>query len=149
MKTTILAVGRLKAGPEAELITAYVRQLQSTLSIVEIDPNKHRGQAAEQAALVSAIPEGAVVVVLDEKGRDLSSTALAEKIEAWRDQGRRELVFLIGGADGHLEATRKRASLVLSFGKATWPHKLARVMVVEQIYRCHQINAGHPYHRDG
>lgn len=149
MKVSIIAVGRLKDGPETSLVSDYLKRLPWPVSVVEIDPNKHRGQKAEAAALGAAIPKGAALVVLDEKGRDLPSTALAEKISEWRDMGRRDIAFLIGGADGHLPETRKKSDLLLAFGRATWPHKLARVMLVEQIYRCHQILAGHPYHRDG
>jgi len=144
-----VAVGRLKDGPEAALVSDYLRRLTWPASVVEIDPNKHRGPEAEARALAAATPPGAVRVVLDEKGRDLSSAALAALIGDWRDGGRRDIAFLIGGADGHAERTRRQADLMLAFGRATWPHRLARAMLAEQIYRCHQILAGHPYHRDG
>lgn len=90
-----------------------------------------------------------VTVVLDEKGEALSSTQLARMLEQWRDGGRREARFLIGAADGHDEAERAGADLLLSFGAATWPHLLARAMLAEQLFRATSILAGHPYHREG
>ena len=91
----------------------------------------------------------AVTVVLDEKGQALSSSALAKKLEGWRDTGRREARFVIGAADGHDEAMRESADLLLSFGPATWPHMLARAMLAEQLFRATSILANHPYHREG
>jgi 23S rRNA (pseudouridine1915-N3)-methyltransferase len=88
-------------------------------------------------------------VLLDEKGEQLASAALAQKLGRWRDDGRREARFLIGGADGFDEADRGKADLLLAFGKATWPHLLARAMLAEQLYRATSILANHPYHREG
>ena len=92
---------------------------------------------------------GAVTIVLDERGKALSSTDLAKKLEAWRDGGKREVRFLIGAADGHDEEQRQSADLLLSFGAATWPHMLARAMLAEQLFRATSILANHPYHREG
>jgi 23S rRNA (pseudouridine1915-N3)-methyltransferase len=91
----------------------------------------------------------AITVVLDERGKALSSMDLAKKLEGWRDTGRREVRFLIGAADGHEEALRTGADLLLSFGPATWPHMLARAMLAEQLFRATSILANHPYHREG
>jgi 23S rRNA (pseudouridine1915-N3)-methyltransferase len=94
-------------------------------------------------------PEGGVTILLDEKGEQLTSMELASKLERWRDDGRREARFLIGGADGFGEAERGTATLLLAFGKATWPHLLARAMLAEQLWRATSILANHPYHREG
>ena len=88
-------------------------------------------------------------VLLDERGRNLSSDELAQKLGQWRDEGIRETRFVIGAADGHSHAEREAADLLLAFGKATWPHLMARAMVMEQVYRASTILAGHPYHRAG
>ena len=95
------------------------------------------------------LPPNAVRVVLDERGKALKSTELAEKLEAWRDDGKREARFLIGAADGHDDQERRSADLLLSFGPATWPHLLVRAMLAEQLFRATSILANHPYHREG
>jgi len=95
------------------------------------------------------LPPNAVRVVLDERGKALTSTELARKLEAWRDDGKREARFLIGAADGHDDQERSEADLLLSFGPATWPHLLARAMLAEQLFRATSILANHPYHREG
>lgn len=92
---------------------------------------------------------GGVTIVLDERGQALSSRALADRLEQWRDRGVPEAQFLIGAADGHDDALRDRADLLFSFGPATWPHLLARAMLAEQLYRATSILANHPYHREG
>jgi 23S rRNA (pseudouridine1915-N3)-methyltransferase len=103
--------------------------------------------AAEAALLARAVPEGAVVVALDERGSLMSSPELAATLAQWRDAGRGDVAFLIGGADGLATDLRDRADLSLSFGKMVWPHMLVRVMLVEQLYRAASILAGAPYHR--
>ena len=105
-------------------------------------------QKAEADLLLKAIPVKAFVVLLDEHGRDMTSRDFAAHIAKWRDQGVADLVFIIGGADGVTDAVRARAHFSLCFGHFTWPHRLVRVMVLEQLYRAQQINSGHPYHRD-
>ena len=102
---------------------------------------------AEAEALLAGVPPGAVLVALDERGRDLASTELAERLGAWRDDGIREAGFVIGGPDGLAPAVTERADLLLAFGRATWPHMLVRAMLAEQLYRAASILAGHPYHR--
>ncbi len=145
MKLSLLAVGKLR-GPEAELCAEYEKRLTSGgIKIRELTaPN----QKAEGAAILEAVPAKAFVVLLDERGKDLSSRELAEKLKIWQEQGQTDLVFVIGGADGLTDELKARGNFTLGLGRKTWPHKLARVMLLEQLYRAQQINAGHPYHRD-
>ncbi len=103
--------------------------------------------AAEGAQLARAVPAGAVLCVLDERGEELTSPAFASRMADWRDGGRQDAAFVIGGADGVDPALRARADLVLSFGRMVWPHLLVRVMLAEQLYRATTILAGSPYHR--
>lgn len=151
MKITIVAVGRMKSGPLETLCRDYADRLPWSLAVMEVEAKKRlEGGAlkAEEAALIAArVPNGAVLVALDERGRGLSSQALARRIGDWRDQGRGEICFVIGGADGLDASIRDRADLTLAFGPQTWPHMLARVMLIEQVYRAERILAGHPYHR--
>lgn len=151
MRITIVAVGRLKRGPLEQLCRAYVDRLPWSLAIHEVEAKKRlEGDAlkAEEAGLIAArIPDGAMLIALDERGKGLSSESLAETIGAWRDSGRGDICCVIGGADGLAPEIRNRADLVLAFGPQTWPHMLARVMLIEQIYRAERILAGHPYHR--
>ena len=103
--------------------------------------------AREAELLSAALPDGATVVAMDERGKSLASPDFAARLGAWRDDGVRDLAFLIGGADGLAEEVRKRADLVLSLGKQTWPHQLVPALLAEQLYRGHAILTGHPYHR--
>lgn len=138
MKLSIVARGRIGASPEADLVDRYLKRLRGELTITEI------GDTASWPRW-----DGGRTVVLDETGKDLSSEALAAQLARWRDDGTREIRFLIGAADGHDPATRAGADLLLGFGNATWPHMLVRAMLAEQIYRATTIIAGHPYHRAG
>jgi 23S rRNA (pseudouridine1915-N3)-methyltransferase len=151
MRLTIAAIGRLKAGPQAALARHYAERIAWPLAIREVEEKRPLPPAElrerEGALLLAAVPAGAVIVALDERGKSLTSDELAKRIGQWRDAGIGDLAFLIGGADGLSETTRARASLLLAFGAATWPHLLARGMLLEQIYRAQQILAGHPYHR--
>jgi 23S rRNA (pseudouridine1915-N3)-methyltransferase len=160
VKLVVAAVGRLKRGPERELAERYGERVVKGgralglrgLDLVEIEESRARrpdDRAAEEAAaLARVLPENAVIVVLDERGRAVSSLDLAGMIGRWRDQGREAAVFIIGGADGLAESVIRRADLRVAFGAATWPHQLVRIMLLEQLYRCVTILAGHPYHRD-
>lgn len=141
----MLAIGRAR-GPVADLAAEYAKRLVWPLTLKELEP-KPATQEKESAALLAAIPEGAKVVICDERGKNLSSQSFADKLSDWQDNGTRDIAFLLGGADGHTDALRARADLMLGFGQLTWPHMLARVMLLEQIYRAQQIIAGHPYHR--
>lgn len=145
MKVTILAIGKCKAGsPEAQIIAEYVKRSGWNFVIKEKD---NSNQEDEAKFLQSSIPGGAKVIVLDERGVNISSPDLAAKVEQWMLDGCSELCFLIGGADGHLQSTRDKADLILSFGKLTLPHMLMRAVLAEQIYRIQTIINHHPYHR--
>ena len=146
MKVTILAIGKCKSkSPEAQIIDEYIKRSSWHIQIKEKD---NSNQADEAAFLQSHIPAAAKVVVLDERGDNIKSLELAEKIKNWQLDGCSEICFLIGGADGHIQSTRDRADLVLSFGKLTLPHMLMRAVLSEQIYRVQKILEGHPYHRE-
>lgn len=146
MKIIIAAIGKCKKNsPEYMLITEYVKRSSWSVSIKEADNST---QSEEARFLQNAVPHGAKVIVLDERGENMKSTDLAAKISAWQLNGCSELCFLIGGADGHLQSTRDKADLLLSFGKLTLPHMLMRAVLSEQIYRVQTIIAGHPYHRE-
>jgi len=114
---------------------------------VEVEDRKNGGTAAEAALLRAAIPDRSLTVCLDERGRVLSSPDFSEMMRTWADQGRSDVTFVIGGADGLDQSLRGQADFLLSFGKMVWPHKLVRVMMAEQLYRAASIIAGTPYHR--
>jgi 23S rRNA (pseudouridine1915-N3)-methyltransferase len=150
-----VAVGRLRAGPEKDLIDDYAERFGRTgrtlglgpLRIVEVDDRKGGGPAAEATLLRKAVPAGACCVALDERGRLETSPQFAERLSGLRDAGRSDLALLIGGADGLDPELRHEADGLLSLGKMVWPHMLARVMLCEQLYRAASILAGSPYHR--
>jgi 23S rRNA (pseudouridine1915-N3)-methyltransferase len=149
----ILAGGRWKAGdPARSLYEAYVGRLPWPVALSEIDPrigDPARRQSAESAEILveAALPPGRVLIALDARGRDIDSADFAGRIRRWQEEGRPALAFAIGGADGLTDMVRRNSDLVLSFGKMTWPHLLARAMLAEQLYRASTILAGHPYHR--
>lgn len=155
MRVRICAVGRLRAGPEKALIDDYTTRFNRSgralslgpLEITEVEDRKGGGMAAEAALLHRAIPAGALVCTLDERGKLMSSPEFAQLLARWRDEGVGDLAFVIGGADGIDPALRSQARSALSFGKMVWPHMLARVMLSEQLYRAASILAGAPYHR--
>ena len=140
MQLHVIARGKIARSPEAELVARYERRIGWQLRLTELPENGGR------------VPEPLSpcrTVLLDEKGQDLSSVQLAARLEQWRDGGIRECRFVIGAADGHSDEERRGADLLLAFGKATWPHLLVRVMLVEQLFRATSLLAGHPYHRAG
>lgn len=146
MKIEIRAIGKLKNGaPEDLLIKEYQKRLSWNLEIKEAGNDS---KEKESEFLLHSIPPQAKVVVLDERGENMKSIEFAKKIEIWQTDGASEIYFLIGGADGHTDKTRKRADLLLSFGKLTMPHFLIRAVLAEQIYRAQTILSGHPYHRE-
>lgn len=146
MRATIIAIGKCKKNsPEAMIIAEYVKRSNWELVIKEKDNST---QDDEAKFLQQSIPHGAKIIVLDERGENLKSVELAHKIENWLLSGTSEICFLIGGADGHLQSTRDKADLILSFGKLTLPHMLMRAVLSEQIYRIQTILSGHPYHRE-
>ena len=136
----IIARGKIGRSPEAELVERYLKRISWPSRLTELP---------DRGGTVPPLPSNSVTILLDERGEALSSTALARQLERWRDDGKREARFLIGAADGHGEAARCGADLLLSFGAATWPHLLARAMLAEQLFRATSILANHPYHREG
>ena len=155
MRLHLCAVGRLRAGPERALVDDYLQRLDRTgrplglgpVTEHEVEDRRGGGMAAEGALLARAIPEGAALCVLDERGKTLSSPEFAQALAQWRDGGRQDAAFVIGGADGIDPALRARADLAISFGRMVWPHMLVRVMLAEQLYRAATILSGSPYHR--
>ena len=154
MKLKIAAVGRLRAGPEADLVQDYLDRFDKTgrnlglgpVTVMEVEAKKG-GMAGEAQLLEKAIGAGSPICTLDERGKVMSSPAFAKMLGGWRDSGAAEPVFVIGGADGIDPGLRARADTSLSFGKMVWPHMLVRVMLAEQLYRAASILAGSPYHR--
>jgi 23S rRNA (pseudouridine1915-N3)-methyltransferase len=136
----IVARGKIGRSPEAELVDRYLKRIAWPTRLTEL---------AERGGRMPELTANSVSIVLDERGKALSSVDLATKLESWRDGGKREARFLIGAADGHQEEQRKSADLLLSFGPATWPHLLVRAMLAEQLFRATSILANHPYHREG
>jgi 23S rRNA (pseudouridine1915-N3)-methyltransferase len=136
----IVARGRIGRSPEADLVDRYAKRLAWPFKLTELPD---RGGKLPPRDL------GTVLVLLDEKGEQLSSMEFARKLERWRDDGRREARFMIGAADGFDESARAEADLLIAFGRATWPHLMARAMLAEQLWRATSILANHPYHREG
>ncbi len=159
MRIVVAAVGRLKKGPETELSERYRKRTAQTgralglrdVEIIEIRESRAEDPAKrmieESIALANVIAQGAAVVLLDVRGDNVDSASLAGKLAKWRGDDRPAVVFLIGGADGLAPSLHEKAELRLSFGAATWPHQLVRVMLLEQLYRAATILTGHPYHR--
>ncbi len=155
MKLCLCVVGRLRAGPEKDLVDDYLTRFDRAgrslglgpVRVIEVEDRKGGGPAGEAALLEKALPQGAVIVALDERGQTLTSPQFADRIAGWRDAGQGDLALVIGGADGLHPDLRAKADLTLSFGKMVWPHMLARVMLAEQLYRAVSILAGTPYHR--
>lgn len=136
----IVARGKIGRSPEGELVERYLGRIPWPTRVTELPETGGR------------VPDGIGTlrtVALDERGVVMTSAAFAQQLGRWRDDGVREARFLIGAADGHDAAVRDSADLLLSFGRATWPHMLARAMLAEQLFRATAILAGHPYHRDG
>ncbi|HYG47986.1 MAG TPA: 23S rRNA (pseudouridine(1915)-N(3))-methyltransferase RlmH [Allosphingosinicella sp.] len=136
----IVARGRIGRGPESELVERYLKRVAWPTRVTELPESGGRSPPPA---------DNLVTILLDEKGETLGSLELARRLERWRDEGRREARFLVGGADGFSDPDRASADLLLSFGRATWPHLLARAMLAEQLWRATSILANHPYHREG
>ncbi len=153
MRLAIIAVGRLRRGPERQLVDDYLKRLSWEVREHEISPARDRALDArlrrEGAQLRQAVPRGALKILLDSAGRILSSEELARQIATAQEAGRRDLAFVVGGAGGLDPALKAEADLLLSFGPMTWPHLLVRAMLAEQLYRAHAILTGHPYHAVG
>jgi 23S rRNA (pseudouridine1915-N3)-methyltransferase len=159
MRIGLFAVGRLKSGPEKDLAARYFDRFAKAgpavglefsriAEVAESRASNAETRKREEAAMLSkALAEGSVLVLLDERGKALDSAAFANLLGGYRDQGKRELMIAIGGADGLDPALYDRADAVLCLGKMTWPHQLVRVLIAEQLYRAVTILSGHPYHR--
>ena len=151
MRVTIFAVGRIRAGPTLDLFRQLEKRMAFPVAVREFEersglpPKQLREREGER--LLAALPERAKTVVLDERGEMLSSTRFAAVLARWRDSGDRDIVFVIGGAEGLSETVRARADLLLALGPMTWPHQLVRVLLLEQLFRVQSIWSGHPYHR--
>ncbi|MDB5529431.1 MAG: rlmH [Devosia sp.] len=158
MRIAIAAIGRMKAGPERELVARYLdraigggKPLALTgFDVIELPESRASSSASRKAdeakALRAALPEG-IIVALDERGKSLGSEAFSALIGRWRDDGRPAASFIIGGADGLDPAFVAAADMTLSFSPLTWPHQMVRIMLAEQLYRTTTILSGHPYHR--
>ena len=159
MRLLVIAVCRLKSGPERDLVERYRERFSDLarklgfrgLEIHEIPESRASeaaGRMADEAAAISAlIPDNALVVALDERGKPVDSATFAKQLGRWRDESTANVVFVIGGADGLSPELRRKMTTVFAFGTVTWPHQLVRIMLMEQIYRAATILAGHPYHR--
>jgi len=151
LKIEILAIGRLKKGPLFDLAAEYKKQIRWKFDCQEFE-SRYKDpktiQDDENRRLMTAIDPRAFVVVMDERGNGLRSLDFAKTIDNLQNSGENHIQFVIGGSDGLSDDIRDRANLLLSFGQQTWPHMLARIMLIEQIYRAQQILARHPYHRE-
>ncbi|OYU47569.1 MAG: 23S rRNA (pseudouridine(1915)-N(3))-methyltransferase RlmH [Rhizobiales bacterium PAR1] len=159
MKLDVVAIGRLKAGPERELVGRYAERLKGSgraigfdgPRLVELSESQARRdldrKAEEAAAILAQCPESYRLIAFDEGGAGLDSAGFAKILGEWRDSGVAGVSFVIGGADGLGEAVRARAALTLAFGRMTMPHQIVRALVLEQLYRAATILSGHPYHR--
>ncbi|MEP9358808.1 23S rRNA (pseudouridine(1915)-N(3))-methyltransferase RlmH [Sphingomonas sp. KR3-1] len=140
MQLHIIARGKIGRSPEAELVDRYLKRIQWPTRVTELP---------DTGGKMPDIAGATRIVLLDELGENLPSRVIAERLGAWRDDGVREARFLIGAADGFGDAERAGADLLISFGRATWPHMMARAMLAEQLWRATSILANHPYHREG
>lgn len=155
MRLQVLAIGKLKAGPEKTIADEYQLRLEGLgrkAGITKLTVNDHAESQAQTAVQrmddeSKQLATKAATIVLDERGKPLSSEDFAKLLQRHLDQGTQDLAFLIGGPDGHAPQTRQNAGQLLSFGPMTWPHRLVRVMLFEQIYRAVTILVNHPYHR--
>ncbi len=155
MKLSLIVVGRMRNGPERQLLEDYLTRFERAgrglgfgpVTAIEVEDKKNSGMKGEAVLLRNAIPKDAVLVLLDERGKGITSPEFSQKLAGWRDQGRGHVAFVIGGADGITADLRAEADMLLSLGKMVWPHMLARVMLSEQLYRAVSILAGAPYHR--
>ena len=159
MRLVVAAIGRLKDGPERELVERYRKRADQTgkrigfrdVEVLEIRESRAqevgKRMIEESIALANVIPDKAMIVILDQRGENLDSGTLATRLGRWRDDGRPATVFVIGGDDGLAPSIRDKAAFKLAFGESTWPHPLVLAMLLEQLYRSMTILSGHPYHR--
>ncbi len=151
LKIDIICISRVKKGSFFDLIDNYKQRIQWDINIIELE-SKHsdskKSQKDEEAKILKHLNNQAVIIAMDERGKTLKSLDFASTLDGYKNDGLNHIQFVIGGADGLTEPVRSKANILLSFGKQTWPHLLARVMLLEQIYRAQQILSGHPYHRE-
>jgi len=151
MKITIIAVGKSKGNPLEETGAEYIKRLPWAVDVIEVEEKRplkpHEKMKSEGEKILSNIPKGSFVVALDKGGKVNSSREFSNTLEKWFNVRGAHITFIIGGADGLSEAMLQRAGAKLSFGPMTWPHQLARAMLLEQLYRAHAIREGHPYHK--
>ena len=155
MRVHICAVGRLRSGPERDLLDDYLSRFDKTgralglgpVKVHEVEDRKGGGMAAEAKLLEGVLPKGAVICTMDERGKVMSSPEFSQNLARRRDSGVADLAFIIGGADGIDPNLRSKADFSISFGQMVWPHMLVRVMLSEQLYRAASILSGSPYHR--
>ncbi|MCF6195176.1 MAG: 23S rRNA (pseudouridine(1915)-N(3))-methyltransferase RlmH [Emcibacter sp.] len=152
MQITLIAVGRLKGGPEHQQIETYLKRCPWPVKVIELEEKRkvtgRERMAREGDLILKAIPDNAFALALDERGKSLRSAAFARMIGDHQDRGTAHLAFLIGGADGYDPRVKARADFLLSLGDMTWPHMMVRAMICEQLYRAACILSGHPYHKD-
>lgn len=155
MRLAVLSIGKLKAGPEKTIADEYQLRLEGLgrkagitgLTVSDFAESQAQTAAQRMQDESRLLATSASTIVLDERGNPLSSGDFAKLLQRHLDHGTRELAFLIGGPDGHAPQLRQNAGQLLSFGPMTWPHRLVRVMLFEQIYRAVTILVNHPYHR--
>jgi len=151
MKITIVAVGRIKKGSEKNLWDIYAKRLKWSLVLKEVEEKNALGPQAikrkEADLLLAKVPKGALLVIMDQNGLNLSSLDFAKRIGLWQDRGMRDLAIVVGGSEGLDQNVIDKADLKIAMGKMTWPHMLARIMLLEQIYRAQCILENHPYHK--
>lgn len=140
MRLHIIARGKIGRSPEAELVDRYLKRLTWPHKLTELP---------DRGGNLPPVERNCRTVLLDEKGEQISSSELAKMLERWRDEGVAEVRFCLGAADGFDDADRAGADKLIAFGRATWPHLMARAMLAEQLYRATSILANHPYHREG
>ena len=153
MHLWIIAIGKMKKNSEEDLlIRRYVKRCQWPINIIELEEKKklpvEELKKAEGRLLLSSVPKGAKIIVLDEHGEHLNSEQFSDKLIKWSDSGIQNIALLIGGANGHSSEVKEKANLVLSFGRMTLPHMLIRAVLTEQLYRAYTITAHLPYHRE-
>ncbi|MBP02056.1 MAG: 23S rRNA (pseudouridine(1915)-N(3))-methyltransferase RlmH [Rhodospirillaceae bacterium] len=151
MEITIGAIGKMRDGPEQDLVDKYLKRISWSVRVREVVNSGSRlagtSYKSDNNQLVSMVPNNSKLLCLDSRGRNFTSEQFADLLGSWRDDGQRNVTFLIGGADGLPKDVLDKAELTLSFGSATWPHLLCRVMLIEQLYRAHCIYQNHPYHK--
>ena len=151
MNLTVAAVGRIKKGPERSLWDIYAKRLRWPLSLIEVEAKNVIGieqiKKKEADLLLAKVPKTSVIVALDQNGLVASSAEFAKKIGEWQNNGINNLVLVVGGSDGLDSTVLDKAQMIISMGQMTWPHKLARVMLLEQLYRAQCILNNHPYHK--